>query len=143
MIFQLIYASIASSRFRRCELDEILARARRNNERDGLSGVLIYANSSFLQVLEGSYENVTKRFDVISRDDRHEWIFRLREGMVKNRNFPNWSMGLHECADGDQMSDAISIFSSTADVLGVTQDSSDALISTLNSFTKMHFRVAA
>lgn len=143
MIFQLIYASIASSRFKRCELDDILALARRNNERDDLSGVLIYANSSFLQVLEGPYANVINRFESISRDDRHEWIFRLREGMVKSRNFPNWSMGLHECAEGDQMSDAISIFKSTADVLGVTQDSSDALVSTLNSFAKMHFRDAA
>lgn len=143
MICQLIYASIASSSFKREDLSEILSAAQRNNKREGLTGILVYANSSFLQVLEGTPDAVYDRFSIISQDHRHEWVFKLREGMVKTRDFPNWSMGLHECTHGDPVFETMTEIQSADDILARTEQCSDALLSSIDQFAKLHFGKAA
>ena len=52
MTFFLVYVSSASTLFSRAELDEILRTSRRNNERLGVSGALLYKGGNLMQVLE-------------------------------------------------------------------------------------------
>ena len=49
----LIYASVATHDYAENELDTILETAVRNNARLEVTGLLLYSNRRFLQVLEG------------------------------------------------------------------------------------------
>ena len=53
------------------EVECILAAARRNNARDGLTGALLRSEYHFAQLLEGPPEAVERAFERIRRDWRH------------------------------------------------------------------------
>ncbi len=75
-----------------CEIRSILSKSRANNERDGLTGGLLFSEGCFAQVLEGPIEAVERAFERIQCDDRHEEVTVLQSGPVEARDFPNWSM---------------------------------------------------
>ena len=88
---QLIYASRPFG-YDDLVLTGILAAARRNNARDGITGALICREDLFLQMLEGPRDVVTATFARILRDDRHTEIVNLWSGDIETRLFPGWSM---------------------------------------------------
>lgn len=90
---RLIYISSAAGEFGQSELDEILARSRSNNEARGLTGLLLFHDGCFFQVLEGEPAVVEQTFATISRDTRHSGVIVLESRAVSERGFPQWSMG--------------------------------------------------
>jgi Sensors of blue-light using FAD len=90
---QLIYASAATSPFTEQELGSLLVRARANNQRLGVSGLLVHHAGSFFQVLEGSPDAVQALYDRIALDKRHTRVLPLARGLVSQRAFGDWSMG--------------------------------------------------
>jgi len=88
---QLIYASRPFG-YDDLVLTGILATARRNNARDGITGALICREDLFLQMLEGGRDVVTAAFARILRDDRHVDVVNLWSGDIDARLFPGWSM---------------------------------------------------
>lgn len=91
-IFQLSYMSQSREPFSQEQLDEMLVKARENNDRLGVTGVLIYNKGVFLQLLEGSEEAVQEIFQKICLDPRHHHIQNFFENYTKQRMFENWSM---------------------------------------------------
>jgi len=94
VMLEIIYASSATKPFRDDELGALLTRARINNTRLGVTGMLLYDSGSFLQALEGDPLVVKKLFDKIGADSRHKRIVKLSESVTKERAFKDWSMGL-------------------------------------------------
>src|SRR3954469_22342601 len=92
-MMQLIYRSAARVRFEQRQLTELLARARVNNAELGLTGMLLYDDGSFLQVLEGEPEPLTTLYARILKDPRHSNIVRLLERDIEARQFGDWKMG--------------------------------------------------
>jgi len=90
---QIVYSSAAVSRFAEVELASLLLRARKNNERLGVSGLLLHHGGSFLQVLEGDSEVVNALFATIGKDKRHHRIVKLLNRDVGARQFAEWKMG--------------------------------------------------
>ncbi|MCC6392753.1 MAG: BLUF domain-containing protein [Bryobacterales bacterium] len=90
---QLIYVSSASHPMEKRELNALLEVTRRNNERDGITGTLVYSEGNFLEVLEGDTEAVHETFRRILKDTRHGGILVLSERKIKEREFAGWSMG--------------------------------------------------
>lgn len=80
------------TRFSFDQVDEILQVSHRNNERDALTGALVYDNTTFLQWLEGGEEAIRQAFGRISRDDRHTDIKLITVRRLEDRWFPQWSM---------------------------------------------------
>ena len=60
MIYQIAYTSAAARTISDEDFQQILASARRNNPREGLTGMLTFAGGSFLQVLEGEKDAVER-----------------------------------------------------------------------------------
>ncbi|WP_340149317.1 BLUF domain-containing protein [uncultured Sneathiella sp.] len=89
----LIYVSSASHLLDDAELKGILDASRTNNAMNDVTGMLLYKDGSFMQVLEGEPEIVAKTFDRISEDRRHNGIITLCEEEADNRIFQGWSMG--------------------------------------------------
>lgn len=89
-MFQLIYVSTAARRFDDDELHALVEDARTKNERLGITGVLVYRNGSFLQVLESDEEETVRDlFQTIRADDRHQWITILKTSELDERDFPH------------------------------------------------------
>ena len=101
-MFQLVYISSAVQLFSKADLLELLARSRQNNEAAGLTGMLLYKEGSFMQVLEGEERAVLATHARIERDRRHRGLITLLKEPIAGRRFPEWSMALREL-DSDEV----------------------------------------
>lgn len=63
----------------------------RNSERD-ITGFLFFFEGKFVQILEGSFENVSTLFSSIRKDHRHSNIRLNCFIECKKRSFSEWSM---------------------------------------------------
>jgi len=72
---------------------DILEVSRASNERDGITGVLLFCNNNVVQCLEGSREAVNKTYARIVQDKRHQHPLIVDYRMLSTRLFSKWSMG--------------------------------------------------
>ncbi len=101
VLSHLIYVSVATEPMSAEALDELLVVARRNNEARRLTGMLLYKNQRFMQVLEGDDEVVGNLFDTVKQDPRHDHIDILRYEHILYRSFPDWSMAFQNIDELD------------------------------------------
>ena len=66
---------------------ELLAVARRNNPRAGVTGQLLYKDGNFMQLIEGDEAAVRALFARIERDPRHGGVIVLLDHVVPEREF--------------------------------------------------------
>ena len=92
-MFHLIYVSSAVNLFSEDELTQLLEISRVNNATIGITGMLLYLEGNFIQVLEGEKEAVLNTQSRISKDPRHRGILTLLQGDIEKREFAEWSMG--------------------------------------------------
>lgn len=95
-LFQLSYSSTAYPKFSEQDLDNIVQASRTRNAALGVTGVLLFTEGAFLQVLEGPRTAVIAIFSSIESDPRHRNVTLLFERPVKERNFKGWAMGLQK-----------------------------------------------
>jgi hypothetical protein len=74
------------------EVDRIVTVARRENERLGVTGALVFTRAHFAQVLEGEQQAVETLMERIRRDSRHTDVNVVSAGVREGRLFPHWSM---------------------------------------------------
>lgn len=98
MLETLVYLSSATDRFAESDLEPILAGARRRNAAAGLTGVLLYADRSFIQVLEGDAAALEATMARIVADPRHDGVIMLYRKPIAARGFADWSMGFRRAA---------------------------------------------
>lgn len=106
---RIIYCSQATSDMTPDELVALLDLSRRNNERVGLSGMLLYCSQSFLQVLEGDPAEIDTTYARIFADDRHINLRLLLDAEVPRPLFPNWTMGFDH-VDDEELSEELDGF---------------------------------
>ena len=75
------------------EWTDLLTRSRQRNSLLNVSGMLIYKDGNFMQLLEGDQATVEALYRRIDKDTRHAGICKLLGGFTPQREFPNWSMG--------------------------------------------------
>jgi hypothetical protein len=95
-MFSLVYLSRARERFDENSLLELLRISRQNNAKLGVTGLLLYKDGNFLQLLEGEEAAVQKLYAKIENDPRHFNVTTLMEGPLEQRQFPAWSMGFQD-----------------------------------------------
>ena len=94
-LFHIIYLSTAVKLFTQQDLDELLMVSRKNNKKVGITGMLLYHEGVFFQVLEGQEDRVKSLYDFIKLDKRHHSARVIRKGSLSCRLFPDWSMAYH------------------------------------------------
>lgn len=99
-MLSLIYASTATKLFTQQELVELLEISQKNNVKTDITGMLLYRGGNFIQVIEGEPDAVLELYETIKQDPRHKDVTLLSKDPIKNRQFPNWSMGFRNI---DQM----------------------------------------
>ncbi len=75
------------------QVSAILAESRVHNDRHGISGILLFNGSIFLQCLEGQRVAVNATYQRILQDERHEKPMLLSYREVSERQFADWNMG--------------------------------------------------
>lgn len=95
-LIHLIYISSATSWPAENDLKRLPEQARARNLRQNITGMLVYSNATYMQVLEGESHDVHEIFDAIRIDPRNNGIVKLLAASISQRNFPNWSMGFKE-----------------------------------------------
>ncbi len=103
---RIVYCSQATADVSPDELIALLEVTRSNNERAGLSGMLLYSSQSFLQVLEGDADAIETTYDRIRGDDRHGNLRKLCDDTVDTALFPDWTMGF-EHVDDDELGEEL------------------------------------
>lgn len=94
MLSQLIYTSQAHEDLTPEALQAIASAAARNNARVDVSGLLIYDQGCFLQVMEGEDPVILALFQRLKKDTRHSNMVKLIHEPIAQRRFAKWSMGL-------------------------------------------------
>ncbi len=75
------------------EITRIGVTSGENNQQEQITGLLVYFEKLFFQVIEGEDDKVNRLFAKIGADPRHNDILRLKtEYNITERLFPGWSM---------------------------------------------------
>ncbi len=114
LVKRIIYCSQATDAFTPDDLIALLVAARHRNEPLGLTGLLLYSNQSFLQVLEGDDDAVADVYASITRDPRHTNIRLLMDEEIPARLFPDWTMGF-EHVKGEDLAENLEGFTPDLD----------------------------
>jgi hypothetical protein len=91
-IYRLAYVSTACDCLKLDDINNILDSSKVNNQAENITGILIYCNKHFFQILEGDENAVKELYEKIAIDCRHDNVIKIQEGEVEKRNFGNWSM---------------------------------------------------
>ncbi|MFT6222364.1 MAG: hypothetical protein ACJA1F_000198 [Paracoccaceae bacterium] len=81
------------------ELDRILSSSKRNNTQNKLTGILLYDDKSFLQLLEGDHNDVAKCFLRLAADPRHKEIDVIFAMPTQIRLFAGWELCALDVSD--------------------------------------------
>ena len=92
-MIHLIYISSATNWPSEEDLKKLLEQSRARNLKKNITGMLLYDNATYMQVLEGEEEDVHDIYNSILKDPRNTGNVTLVEEEINQRDFPDWSMG--------------------------------------------------
>lgn len=107
MIFQLIYISYnrIPAKDLDKEVDQIIQSSKESNHENDISGILLFRDHIFMQLLEGDKDKVLQTYGKICADKRHYKITTLASQYTDQRIFEIWSMGIHKISQEDLTQD--------------------------------------
>jgi hypothetical protein len=92
----IVYISQAKEHMMSTAFVALLKQARALNERQQVTGALVYGNGQFMQVIEGEESVIKNLYTRIVRDPRHQHVFKLADKPIAGRSFAEWSMAFGE-----------------------------------------------
>lgn len=90
----LTYTSLARLDLQSSDLEDIHRSARELNALDGITGLLVFNGTHFLQIIEGAHNAIADLLERLRRDPRHTGLEVRDERRIAKRSFPDWSMEL-------------------------------------------------
>lgn len=134
---QLIYVGSATHLLSEDELLEVLRQTRIKHEALGVSGLMVYSDGTFIQVLEGTPKILDTLYQQIEHDVRHRKCFVLLRQAILQRAFEGWSMGWRNTSEKDyrEVAGYLDFFGDKP-----VPESGMAAYRLLNSFRKQHDR---
>lgn len=88
-----IYCSVSTKPVSQADLATLLAECRKKNSEAGLTGMLLYSDRTFFQVLEGDRPIVEALLERLTLDKRHERVTKIVLEPIEERSFAQWTMG--------------------------------------------------
>lgn len=92
-MYTLVYISNAIQLFEERELEELFASTKASNSLKNITGILLYRDGTFMQIMEGNQEDVEKLFKTIERDPRHNNILRILQRNIEKPLFSHYQTG--------------------------------------------------
>ena len=97
---QLVYFSRATRALADTELDALHQVAQTLNAANGVTGLLLFDGTRFVQALEGEPDQVRATMDRILQDGRHDSIQIAAKHSIAARQFGNWAMDYRRTPPG-------------------------------------------
>ncbi len=91
-VYHLSYVSTGCDNLNFAHIKDILSFSSEYNKDHGITGILLYCNKHFFQIIEGPEHEVKSLFENILIDARHDNIIKIQEGYFCNRQFEKWQM---------------------------------------------------
>jgi hypothetical protein len=101
MLSQLVYVSNRKSSCTDAEIEKILVSCKKNNPSLEITGVLLYSDTKFIQMVEGESKVITGLYDKIKLDNRHTNPMMISYSPIKDRSFPSWHMGARKISGNE------------------------------------------
>ena len=92
IILRLTYISRYNTDNPKGEVTRILTQAQKNNERNGITGALVFNHNYFLQSIEGARPVINELLRKLVKDDRHHALQIIECREVELRHWSKWSM---------------------------------------------------
>ena len=89
----IVYVSTAVTLMHENQLFDILHNSRLHNEALGITGILLYSEGTFIQVLEGKDNIINALYARIKADQRHKDVVTLIDEPISEKSFAKWLMG--------------------------------------------------
>ena len=91
----IVYLSRAVRPLTDQDLQHLLDQCRRDNERNGITGILFYSHGNIAQLFEGEESVADSLFERIAVDGRHSHVQKLIDRPIGHRSFSGWHMAFH------------------------------------------------
>ena len=89
-----IYCSASTKKdFDAADLNALLEECRVKNAAANITGMLLFRDGAFFQVLEGDRSVVLALYEKIGKDKRHDRVTKIIVEPIEERAFANWTMG--------------------------------------------------
>jgi len=136
-LIHIVYVSTSTHDLSELELDDLLKGIRAKNKRNDITGLLLYNDGMFIQVIEGEIKRIIDLFDLVKSDSRHKNIVQILKEPIQKRSFPDWSMGFKRITNEDLESiQGFSTFMSDDTEWVPNPDIAEQVLYLLNSFRK-------
>ncbi len=91
-VYHILYRSQATYFPSEAQLQDLLEWSRTYNAEHNITGLLLYSDGRFMQLIEGTEKTIHTLFDKIQQDLRHQHVVTLSEGPGAHRWFADWQM---------------------------------------------------
>lgn len=98
-LYRLVYVSSAKNKYAKVDLLGLLHKAREKNTRLGITGLLLYKDGNFMQLIEGEKTAIHALFDAILADPDHHQVVMMIDEPCEERLFAEWRMGFYDLDD--------------------------------------------
>ena len=139
-LIRLVYVSKAARYMQTNELQALLHQSRKNNQKRNLTGMLLYASGSFIQVLEGAEKDVLAVYDAVQADPRNVGHIVLDQRRISDRTFLSWWMGFRDLSETPPSSHAYTDFLNKHLEINRFAERRDEVIELLYSFKRFNQR---
>ncbi len=87
MKYVISYVSTASSELTDSDIRSLFNFVNDFNNKEGITGILIFSNGNFFQILEGEQKIVSLVFEKIKKDIRHHSIIKMLDKEITTSSF--------------------------------------------------------
>lgn len=91
-MYTLTYESKAVGNPTAEDMEQLMEKARADNEVNGITGCLLYCNGGFIQIIEGEKKHILALFEKIKLDKRHTDVHLFSDHDITERTFDSWGM---------------------------------------------------
>jgi len=95
-LIHIVYVSFSVKDLTEKNLEDLLVDIRKRNKLQKVTGLLLYNDGTFIQLIEGKTGIIQNLFEKIQNDRRHSNVVLLLEESIKKRAFPDWTMGYYK-----------------------------------------------
>ena len=105
-LHSMMYSSIAAPDLSQSDLEQLVSNARRSNALNDITGLLVFQDGCFLQVLEGDRKTLSQLFErKLLHDRRHRSVTLFHDEPLAMRRFRFWHLAFSNL---DKQADRIS-----------------------------------
>jgi len=90
MRYAISYVSTATRDLNEEEIENILTSSEKNNNKNNVTGLLLFSEGNFFQIIEGSKEQINELYKKIENDSRHRNIIKLFQKRIHKESFDGY-----------------------------------------------------